>query len=404
MKVALDQHINGLKLSKDAKNKALELLGKIGKLNDGILLEDCNIGEEEKNNYFNLKIEQALTNYFICHANSISPFQFDLDSSYLDEETYIPRKNLNSVAPKDLVEIGISERSSDKIINLRKEVFVYTDFDQLEDILSKEEEKIIKRRTYIYRNTNLKGIASEKLNEYCKSPSLSNYLGLLNAGYRKNSEQLAEPVDELIINELELIFTKQLSTIKSIRTYPIGSLENDYKLQVEWKKKRESLIPINKTPAKGQILYNYIYAKFLIDKIESAEKSINMLMFYFSYDGRRKSPITDVYTALKNAVERGVKVNVVLDKDGEQDYYLSRKINKNAIKALKRAGVNAITDNVDDVTHSKVVTIDDKWSIVGSHNITLSALFKYEEVSIAIEDDQLAKYYRNRIETFFLEG
>jgi len=40
MKVIINRHLNGVKLNEDAKNKVLDLLEKIGKLNDGILLED----------------------------------------------------------------------------------------------------------------------------------------------------------------------------------------------------------------------------------------------------------------------------------------------------------------------------------------------------------------------------
>ncbi|XLS27401.1 phospholipase D-like domain-containing protein [Flavobacteriaceae bacterium M23B6Z8] len=148
------------------------------------------------------------------------------------------------------------------------------------------------------------------------------------------------------------------------------------------------------------ILFDSYYFDALIDHISNAQRSIDILMFYFALDRRKKSAITTkLYNALVDAHKRGVKVQVVLDRDKEDEKYNTREVNKNAIKSLRKAGINARFDSKENVVHSKVVVIDAKILFSGSHNFSISSSFRYEEVSIMLKNTEVSKHYKKFIST-----
>ncbi len=143
------------------------------------------------------------------------------------------------------------------------------------------------------------------------------------------------------------------------------------------------------------VLFNHVYFDALIEALDGASKSIAVLMFYFPYDGRRTRAVTtEVFRALVDARQRGVRVEVVLDRDRKDQKYGTRSINANAIRALRDAGVEARFDSEEHVTHSKIITVDDRLTFIGAHNLSSSASYRYEEVSLLIRSTSVGKYYR----------
>lgn len=146
------------------------------------------------------------------------------------------------------------------------------------------------------------------------------------------------------------------------------------------------------------VLYNDVYFESLLESLAAATSSISVLMFFFPYDGRRTGAVTTrVFNALIGAHERDAVVQVVLDRDREDQKYGTRHINANTIRALRRAGIDARFDSRDHVTHSKIITIDDRLTFIGAHNLSNSSSYLYEEASLLIRSAEVAEYYRTFI-------
>ncbi len=96
----------------------------------------------------------------------------------------------------------------------------------------------------------------------------------------------------------------------------------------------------------------------------------------------------DVIDALKKAKERGVKVIVLVDGNVGA--------NAEAVEALRNEGivVKCVSKPYKHL-HAKFIIVDNKLIIVGSHNLTNSALLFNREVSVVIENIILSSQLRS---------
>jgi len=144
-----------------------------------------------------------------------------------------------------------------------------------------------------------------------------------------------------------------------------------------------------------EILENREYYYELLELINSANETIYVIMYVMKYDPDDPfDPANDLIRALVNASNRGVNVNVILESEVST--------NDEAYWYLKSNGVSVYYDN-GSRTHAKIVIIDSRIIIVGSHNWTESALWYNNEVSLIVYSRELANHlisYFNEI----LEG
>ena len=121
----------------------------------------------------------------------------------------------------------------------------------------------------------------------------------------------------------------------------------------------------------------------VIPLINSAKNYIYIPTFILTHDALAASLI--------NAKNRGVKVQIITD---ATNVYASRS----KIKMLRMAGIPVKTENYAGKMHSKSIIIDDKYIIAGSMNFSNSGENKNDENCLIIEDQRLAKHYREFFE------
>jgi phosphatidylserine/phosphatidylglycerophosphate/cardiolipin synthase-like enzyme len=91
---------------------------------------------------------------------------------------------------------------------------------------------------------------------------------------------------------------------------------------------------------------------------------------------------------LAQAVERGVSVRVILE---QADYDASvNDLNKDAAKKLKAAGIDVRADALGQITHAKVLIVDDE-AIVGSNNWGYGGFTLYHEVGVRTKADNVVQ-------------
>lgn len=80
---------------------------------------------------------------------------------------------------------------------------------------------------------------------------------------------------------------------------------------------------------------------------------------------------------------------MVLERNQDADD-LNRN-NAETAERLKQAGIRVCMDAPDRVTHTKLVVIDRLYVLIGSHNLTQSALKYNHEASVWIDSAPLAE-------------
>ena len=116
------------------------------------------------------------------------------------------------------------------------------------------------------------------------------------------------------------------------------------------------------------------YYVTLISQIRSAEKSITICAAFFV-------PTHDEVEALKQAARRGVAVRLLLPDHGNSE--LSIAVGHSHYGELLRAGVT-IYETHGVVLHSKTVTIDGVWSVIGSSNFDRRSVIFNDEVDAVV--------------------
>jgi cardiolipin synthase len=105
-------------------------------------------------------------------------------------------------------------------------------------------------------------------------------------------------------------------------------------------------------------------ARIFVPLIRRARRSITVSMAYFV-------PVGRVLRELIRASRRGVRVRVILP--GQSDVRLAQWAGYHLYARLLRAGIH-IFERRDNMLHSKVMVIDDRWTVTGSCNLDARSL------------------------------
>lgn len=139
----------------------------------------------------------------------------------------------------------------------------------------------------------------------------------------------------------------------------------------------------------------YQAARILERRFAAATDRIWISMFVMRIDGdpdqaSPDDPIALLLRSLVAAQARGVDVRVCLDFGRDRDTGEIEDKHVAARDWLAARGVRVILDEVDRTTHAKVVLIDRRWVIIGSHNWTMSAMTRNREASVVLDDPTMA--------------
>jgi phosphatidylserine/phosphatidylglycerophosphate/cardiolipin synthase-like enzyme len=137
------------------------------------------------------------------------------------------------------------------------------------------------------------------------------------------------------------------------------------------------------------LLANEEYFDTLISQLTQAKQEVVVSMFLFAPGDHGNNRANQVREALIEVAKRGVRVQVFLDISGDEDF--STEANRGVAKDLRRHGITVHFDSPGRTTHTKLVVIDQRYLLLGSHNFTHSALRHNNEASVLIESPKLAR-------------
>ena len=139
------------------------------------------------------------------------------------------------------------------------------------------------------------------------------------------------------------------------------------------------------------------YFPAVMDAINKAEKSINVVMYIISYNPQvPRSKTGELLDALVEASKRGVDVTIIIDKNKRfvSDFSSSKntidKKNIWAYEKLKKAGIEVYYDDRYKLTHAKTIVIDKNTVINGSANWSNAAFDSNNEINHIIKSKAIA--------------
>lgn len=158
--------------------------------------------------------------------------------------------------------------------------------------------------------------------------------------------------------------------------------------------------PIDQDGCPLTLLKNKAYFSALSESIQAARKQIVMAFFLFKTNGHPKSYPEILLRELGDAARRGVQVMVVLEQDAKADSTVNRD-NRGASQRLKKAGVEVYFDSPKKTMHTKLAVIDGRYTFIGSHNLTQSALKHNHELSVRVDSPAVAEITLNYIKDLY---
>ena len=153
--------------------------------------------------------------------------------------------------------------------------------------------------------------------------------------------------------------------------------------------KGKTVGPSPQAVVEAKLLLDRDYFTALLDGVDHARSEIFLSAYFFrTIEGAKGYPEA-VLKRLLAAVHRGVHVDVVLERNPNADD-LNRN-NAETAERLKQGGIRVCMDAPDRVTHTKLVVIDRRYLLIGSHNLTQAALKFNHEASVWIDSTPLAE-------------
>ena len=143
------------------------------------------------------------------------------------------------------------------------------------------------------------------------------------------------------------------------------------------------------TESRVIILEDKAYFNALLDKVNGAKSNILISMYIFKTTGRKENTANKIKEALIQAAKRGVHVKVLLELEDRRSSSLNKE-NRHTADGLTKGGVKVSFDSPGKRTHAKAVVIDSRYTFIGSHNLTSSALGYNNELSLMIDSADVA--------------
>jgi phosphatidylserine/phosphatidylglycerophosphate/cardiolipin synthase-like enzyme len=162
-------------------------------------------------------------------------------------------------------------------------------------------------------------------------------------------------------------------------------------------------ILIDQPECKVSLLTNQNYFPELLKIIDEAQNEIFISIFSFKAGVHKNSYPDRIVGHLAKAVKRGVKVVVILETTNKRADELNIQ-NRQTGKLLEEKGIEVYFDSPRKTTHTKLVVVDERLVILGSHNLTQSALKYNNEISTLMENPDFAKRSRNYMLTIIKEA
>lgn len=259
---------------------------------------------------------------------------------------------------------------------------------------------LLKESGFFYTNTPE---SKAKLLEYIKSINLDDYVLYNTKSKRYHSLDCKEGkksknyriikkinLDENAISCKNCIIDEEtkeaLETIKESTPINSSKLEKG-KISVIYTDLNETFLPTTKCETKA--------CKVLKNEIDSAEETIDFAVY-----GINNQP--EIYNALVNAYNRGVKIRWVADYDKKDQNYYPDTLKLQKIITTYNTDKETDLSGQSAIMHNKFFIFDNKKVFTGSANITSTDIAGFNSnISVLLNSEQVAKMFTQEFEQMY---
>ncbi len=398
--------------SKVELKKATTILLAISKANAGEIAADVEVDATISNQFALQQLEGALARRVAPYAKMLrEKFIRPKYATALVKQTshVLPELvshewndciDINNDDAKALIKLpGISRGFALKIIRYRTKKGRFSELAQLTEIKGIGATTLEGLKDRAFCGASEQGsLPTAELSAFMQEPTFQTYVALITESKDAQALSISENKDPKLQILVEL--KKSLDDVKHNKYGTAINLHYTRASNVQIGLQRQARAKeINDKGANtvdcGALLFDNQYLPFIGNLIKKAKKSIHVTMFFMKYEDGAGYIVNSLVEDLIKAHQRGLDVKVILDKDAEGDAAKSRLINEPAFHVLKKNGVAVLYDRDDRMTHSKLVVVDDKHVVVGSHNWTAGSFLAYDDTSIYVESEELGLIYQN---------
>ncbi|MFH1054968.1 MAG: phospholipase D-like domain-containing protein [Candidatus Altiarchaeota archaeon] len=130
--------------------------------------------------------------------------------------------------------------------------------------------------------------------------------------------------------------------------------------------------------------------------ISESKESVHIIAFEIKYyKNYPNSTQNRLVRDLIYAKERGVDVKVLSDEYSREN---------NAYEILKANGVEVRMDSNKTTTHAKLIIVDGRIILIGSTNLSYTALEDNNEANVLIADEQTARVFESYFRSLWKDG
>jgi len=130
------------------------------------------------------------------------------------------------------------------------------------------------------------------------------------------------------------------------------------------------------------------YFDFLHSLLTHSQQSIEMCQYVFSATGSRDWQRSEkIFRAIVDAHDRGVDVSIIFDQPKPRSP--NARANLKTIQRLSFAGIQPRSPSFASTLHVKIIIIDKRHLLTGSHNLTNSSLYSPFELSFYTNSNDL---------------
>jgi competence ComEA-like helix-hairpin-helix protein len=407
----LDSYIKGwddtVEWSGDELAAIRSLLESISQHNGGRVEHDAELEEYQEQTYILYTIETALQKVMNLYASSIrlgergyyyvSVEGVEPALDFLRPVEYIPRIDINRAAAEELADLpGIGPKTAGRLVDYRAEKGPFKDISEVLAVegIDRADFDKFKYAVTAGPTEDTPGFLSPLLLAFKRKPTFARYLTLIKSSggrFVLNEAFEAKDFKEAVLAEI-----KKVDDYIRRNRYPafdkywrksaadIRAFHEQHRLVTRLEEQASTDI------GGVTVIDDSQYLSFISKLIAAAGQRIRIIMFFMRFEDEEKYPTDAIFAALKAARERGVDIKVILDRDAEGEVFGSRVINEDAYNFFKDNGIDVTYDSEEELTHSKLVLVDDRHLVVGSHNWTAGSFFAYDDKSVYIDSEQAA--------------
>ncbi len=396
---------------KEDLTTACTILADISILNGGEVIKDVPISQELLKAHANAKAQDAIQRYINGHAwdgNIHTPYRFYKKGKkqnggkllpFLTLKELLPKFDLNRATFEELEDLpGIGPVTAKRIIEYRETVGQFKELEEVRKVrgISKEDLEQFQDMVYIKESFKIYTPSYNILQTFCKDPNFQNYLSL-----RSEPNMSVEKVIIRILTEIR--YDLGINKYGPLNLLPQTRASSVMENEAEKERMNEIEKAFMASEAYGRLIFDRQYEPFMNELLSHCKKSLRIMMFFFRFEDEASYPTDPLVQKMIEAKAKGADVKVILDRDEATDPYDSHEINSNIAKYFKSNNIDYVFDEPDIVTHSKYIVMDSRHVVVGSHNWTAGSFYQYDDTSIYIDSEELAKEYEEDFDMLWEE-